>query len=199
MKKTIKHLLVLGLPMLLVAVIFIAPVRAASSVVHDPRGDVGSSAPYLDVVHAQVTEQQGKGTLLFMMVLAGPIPEAPPESHLIWPFHVDAAPGPVGTPSLYNEYVVLLRWFTPPGASSATFVGQVVDRTTSPPTVTPVPFSIDGRTVKVSVPLALLGNPTSFGWNASTRPGPTAAYVDFAPDGGCDPSPVPCALATWTR
>jgi hypothetical protein len=186
MKKTIKHSLVLALSLLLV-VVFISPVLAASSVVHDPRGDTGVAAPYLDVVHAQVIEQQGKGTLLFMMELAGRIPESPSEPDLIWPFHLDTNPA-TSPGGLYNEYVVRVRWF------NGAFVGQVVDRTPAltggAPIITSVPFSIDGRTVKVVVPLSTLGSPSTFGWNAATRPGATVPYVDFAPDTG---------LATWAQ
>jgi len=186
-KKTIKHSLVLVLPILLVAVMFISPAAAASSVVHDPKGD--STAPYLDIVQAMVTEQQGKETLIFMMVLAGPIPEVPSEADLIWPFHVDTNPATSVGPdpnNNYAEYVVRVRWF------NGAFVGQVVNRITGVPTS--IPFSIDGRTVKVFAPLATLGNPTSFEWNAATRPGATVPYVDFAPDGG-----LVADLATWTQ
>ena len=102
MKKTIKHSLVLALPMLLVAAMFISPAHAASSVVHDPRGDSLSPAPYLDVVHAKVTEQQGKGTLIFMMVLAGPIPEKPSEPVLNWVFHVDTNPPQRRLPAVFT-------------------------------------------------------------------------------------------------
>ncbi len=176
MKKTIKHSLVVALAMLLVTVMFISLAHAASSVVHDPTGDVGSSPPYLDIVHAEVIEQQGQGTLLFMMQLAGPIPEEPSEPVLIWVFHLDTNPA-TSPGGLYNEYIVRVLW------SNGAFVGQVVDRTTTPPTITSIPFSIDGRTVKVFAQLALLGNPSSFGWNAATRPGfPPVPYVDFAPD-----------------
>jgi hypothetical protein len=165
--------------MVLVTVMFILPAHAATSVVHDPRGDVGSSPPYLDVVHADVIEQQGRGTLFFMMQLAGPIPEEPSELDLIWPFHVDTnqATSPGG---LYNEYVVRVRWF------NGAFVGQVINRTplltSGALIITSIPFSIDGRTVKAFVQQELLGNPSSFGWNAATRPGATVPYVDFAPD-----------------
>ncbi len=79
--------------------------------------------------------------------------------------------------------------------SGGAFVGEVIDRTGAPTLVTTaVPFSIDGATVKLSVPLASLGNLSSFGWNAATRPLPPAAYLDFAPDGG-----TAAGLATWTR
>jgi hypothetical protein len=194
MKKTIKHSLVLVLPILLVALMFISLAYAASSVVHDPIGDVGLSPPYLDIVHAEVIEQRGKGTLLFMMQLAGPIPEEPSQLDLIWPFHLDTNPAtfPGG---LYNEYVVRVRWF------NGAFVGQVVDRTPlltgGAPIITSIPFLIAGRTVMAFAQLEMLGNPSSFGWNAATRPGATVAYVDFAPDvaNQFDFS----TLATWAR
>jgi hypothetical protein len=157
-----------------------------ASVVSDARGDVvpASTSPYLDVVHANVIEQ-GHETLRFMMVLAGPIPETPSEPFLLWVFHVDTAPGTAGTPPLYNEYIVRVRW------QDGAFAGEVIDRTGPPPQ--PVSFSIDGATVKLSVPLSLLGNSSSFGWNAATRPQPPANYLDFAPNGG-----TVADLVTWT-
>ena len=185
MKITIRP--ALALPMLLAAVTLVPPASAASSLVHDPAGD--SISPYLDVVHAKVTEQKGRQTLFFMMELAGAIPDAPSAGHLIWPFHVDTNPA-TAPGGLYNEYIVLVRWV------NGAFVGQVINRTPlltgGAPIITLVPFSIDGTTVKVLVDLQTLGNPTSFGWNASTRPGPAAPYADFAPDGGV-------ILATWTQ
>jgi hypothetical protein len=177
-------------------VIFISLAHAASSVVHDPTGDVGSSPPYLDIVHAQVTEQQGKGALFFMMRLAGPIPEEPSELDLIWPFHLDTNPTTVNFPggpfNSYTDYVVRVRWL------NGAFVGQVVNRTPlltgGNPIVTSVPFSIDGRTVKVFAQLDMLGSPSSFGWNAASRLGQAGPYVEFAPDGG-----LVTDLAAWTR
>ncbi|MBI2815822.1 MAG: hypothetical protein HYX72_02665 [Acidobacteria bacterium] len=194
LKKTVKHSLVLALPMVVVAVMFISLAHAASSVVHDPRGDVGSSPSYLDIAHAEVIEQRGKGTLLFMMQLADAIPDEPSQPDLIWPFHVDTNPAtfPGG---LYNEYVVRVRWV------NGAFVGEVVDRTPlltgGAPIITSIPFLIAGRTVIASVELQLLGNPSSFGWNAATRPGATVPYVDFAPDAAnqFDFS----TLATWAQ
>lgn len=159
--------------------------RAGSSVVHDATGDYPPS-PYLDVVHAKVTEQ-GKGTLFFLMVLAGPIPDEPSEPpSLLWVFHVDTDPA-TSPGGLYNEYIVRVRW------DGNEFVGEVIDRTGANPPA-PVPFSIDGVTVKLFVPLATLGNASSFGWNAATRPltSPPSPYLDFAPDGGVQ-------LATWTH
>ena len=189
MKKMIKYSLVLALSMLLVVVLFSSLAYAATSVVHDPRGDVGSSAPYLDVANAEVIEQQGQETLLFQMQLAGLIPKAPSESVVFWVFHLDTDPTAFpGTPPLWVDYVVRVMW------SNGAFVGQVVNRATG--AITSVDFSIDGPTVKVFVPLATLGNPSSFGWNAATRPGlPPTPFVDFAPDaaGQFDFS----TIATW--
>jgi hypothetical protein len=158
------------------------------SAVRDPRGDSASPSPYLDVVHALVTEQ-GQGTLFFMMVLAGPIPRAPSEPFLLWVFHVDTNPA-TSPEGLYNEYIVRVRW------SGGAFVGEVIDRTPllrgGALITTPIPFSIDGATVKVFAQLGILGNPSSFGWNGATRPLPPAAYLDFAPDDGIE-------LRTWTQ
>ena len=157
-----------------------------SSVIHDATGDSGSPATYMDIAHAKVTEQQG-GTLFFMMVLAGPIPEQPSARDLLWVFHLDTDPttAPGG---LYNEYIVRVRWI------SGAFVGQVVDRTPlltgGSPIITAVPFSIHGHTVHMSAHLGTLGNPSIFGWNAATRPGVAFNYVDFAPDSG---------LITWIQ
>lgn len=161
--------------------------RSASSVVSDVAGDSTSSAPYLDVIHAKIT-QQGDGALFFLMVLAGPIPTAPSEADLIWPFHIDTDPS--SSPgNLYVDYVVRVRWF------NGAFVGQVLDRTQigsgGALVVTSVPFSLDGATVKAYVDPALLGNPSTFDWNASTRPGQNEPYADFAPN--C----FTC-LVTWT-
>lgn len=190
MKKTIKHSLMLVLPILLVAVMFISQAHAASNLVQDPTGDSVSPVPYLDIVHAKVTDQRGNETLFFMIELAGPIPEAP-SGLPIWLFHLDTNPA-TAPGGLYNEYVVRVRW------TGVAFVGQVVDRTPlltgGALIITPVPVIIDGSTVKVFALLGTLGNPSSFGWNAATRPAllppSPAGYVDFAPDSG---------LATWTQ
>lgn len=180
----------LGLLLGMVAVMFISPANAASSVVHDPNGDSTSPSPYTDIVHAKVTEQQGKETLFFMMDLADSIPEEPAEPVLFWLFHVDTNPA-TSPGGLYNEYIVRVRW------SGGVFAGDVVDRTPlltgGLPISTPIPFSIDGRTVKAFVQLEMLGDPSSFGWNAATRPFPLP-YLDFAPDGG-----LATDLATWTE
>ena len=158
-----------------------------SSVVHDPKGDSNSPLPYMDIVHAKITEQQGGGTLFFMMVLAGPIPELPAAPDLLWVFHLDT--NPLTFPGgLYNEYIVRVRWF------NGLFVGQVVNRTPlltgGAPIITAVPFSIDENTTKMFAQLGTLGNPSTFGWNAATRPGATVPYVDFAPNSG---------LVTWIQ
>jgi hypothetical protein len=182
MKRIVGRGVAFALPLLLA---FSSPAYAATTVVRDAVGD--SSLAYADIVHTDVVEQQGRGTLLFLMRLAAPIPEAPAQSPLAWAFHVDTAPGAIGP--LYNEYIVRVLW------SGGTFVGQVVNRATS--SITGVTFGVDGTTVRVFVPLSALGNPSGFGWNAGTRQPPNP-YFDTAPN-GCDPSPTPCGLARWDQ
>ena len=187
MKRMANRSLALALPALL-TVLFTSPADASTIVVHDPRGDQLSptAPPYLDVTHARVIEQ-APGTLRFMMQVAGPIPEQPSESVLIWPFHVDTVPNTLaGNPPLYNEYIVRVRW------ANGAFDAHLVNRTTG--AAAPIPFRIAGTTVHASVDLGLLGNPSSFGWNASTRPGTTVPYEDFSPDGG-----TAADLVTWSQ
>jgi hypothetical protein len=164
----------------LVTVVLVYPAYAASSVVHDPRGD--ATSPYLDIVNAKVTEQQGKETLFFMMKLAGPIPEEPSESDLrwFWPLDTNPATFPGG---LAAEYTVRVGW------NGTEFAAVLNDRTpqlTGGQTIeTPIPFSVSGATVKAFVDLAMLGDPASFGWGAVTLtvpPPPPAGVVDRAPD-----------------
>ena len=188
MKRTIKRSLMLA-PAVLLTAVFISPADASTTVVHDPKGDqLTSDAPYLDVKRAQLVDKE-RGTLRFKMKLAGPVPGLPSEPVLIWPFHVDTVPNTLaGSPPLYNEYIVRVRRL------NGVFDAHLVNRTTTPPTVTPIPFSVDGSTIEASVDLGLLGNPSSFGWNAATRPGTAVPYQDFAPDGG-----TAADLVTWSR
>jgi hypothetical protein len=170
------------LPILLTALVTVGlvyPLYAASSVVHDPRGD--SVAPYLDIVQAKVTEQQGKGTLSFMMELAGPVPKTPSESDLRWVWSLDTNPATFPGGNLAAEYTVRVEW------NGTEFAAVLNDRTPQltggQSIVTPTPFSVNGATIKASADLAMLGSPASFGWNAVTLTAPTpASIVDRAPD-----------------
>jgi len=162
------------------------------STVTDATGDFTptavNTAPYMDVVSAKV-QLKHDGSLSFFMELAGALPDTPTEPQLIWPFHVDtdpsAAPG-----GLYVDYIVRVLW------TGSAYVGQVVHRFTTTGggvglTVTSVPFVIHGATVALTVDPTLLGSPSSFGWNAATRPGAANPYSDFAPN--C----LTC-LVTWS-
>ena len=139
---------------------------ASSVVVHDPIGDSLSPAPYLDVVQARRDRAAGGRHPILHDSARGPHTRGTFETDLIW---VSPDTNPATFPGgLSPEYQVRVRWFNSP-------VGQVVDRTPlltgGAPVITPVPFSIDGRTVKVFLPLQTLGNPSTFGWNAATGPG----------------------------
>lgn len=165
------------------------------STVEDAIGDsthlVPSStdpATYMDLLSARV-QQRDEGTLFFME-LAGAIPDTPTETSLIWVFHVDTDPGS-SPDGLYVDHVPRVLW------NGSFFVGQVLHRFKTPTggvgtSITPgIPFEIKGGTVRLTVDPAVLGNPSSFAWNAATRPSTSVAYSDFAP--GC----LAC-LVTWT-
>jgi len=150
-------------------------------------------APYMDITFAKV-QQRNDGTLSFFMRLAGAIPDTPKDSSLIWVFHLDTDPNssPGG---LYVDYIARVVW------NGSAFVGQLVHRFTKATggvgtTITVVPSEIHGGTVRLTVAPALLGNPSSFAWNAATRPSTSVPYSDFAPDlkRGC----LNCSLVTWT-
>lgn len=157
------------------------------STVEDAIGDLTHPAPYMDVLSAKV-HQRKQGTLFFME-LAGAIPDTPTVSSLIWVFHVDTDPSssPGG---LYVDYVPRVLW------NGNSFIGQLVHRFPTATggvgtAITVVPFEIKGGTVRLTVDPALLGNPSSFDWNAATRPSTSVPYSDFAPN--C----LAC-LVTWT-
>jgi len=199
MKIRINPVLALTLLITLVATVLVSPAYAASSVVHDPTGDAvlpsGDPAPpYMDIVNANVIEQRGKGTLFFLIEVAGPIPKEPPESFLAWNCQLDTDPATFpATGGGFYEFSVRVRWV------GGQFEGTLEDfrptLTGGSLVVTPIPFSVDGATTKAFVDLELLDNPSSFDWRAVTRnaPGqqvPAPPLTDRAPDTG---------LATWTK
>jgi hypothetical protein len=159
------------------------------STVEDAIGDSTHPGSYMDVSSAKV-QQRNDGTLSFFMELAGRIPDTPTESSLIWVFHVDTDPSssPGG---LYVDYAPRVVW------NGSSFVGQLLHRFTTgtggvgTAVTGGVPFEIRGGTVRLRVDPTLLGNPSTFGWNAATRPSTSVPYSDFAP--GC----LTCLVA-WT-
>ncbi|MBI2869435.1 MAG: hypothetical protein HYX96_06385 [Chloroflexi bacterium] len=151
--------------------VFATAVYASSSVMGDP---VGDAAPgYQDIVRAKVTEQRGRGTLFLSMEVASLIPLQPAENALYWSWHLDTDPNSAPY-DWAADYVVHVHW------DGTAFTAFLFDRRTT--ITTYVPFSIDGASVKVSVDLPLIGDPSSFDWIAATKVLP--GTPDSAPDSG---------------
>jgi hypothetical protein len=184
MNSKLRALGMLTFGLLLVTGLTVLPVNAASSFVEDPFGDAAPA--YLDIVTGKVTEQQGQGRLFFMQEAAGPVPQTPSEGFLNWTWNINtAATAPRGVPF---EYVVSVEW------TGSRWEAKLNDRTPllnggAMVRVT-IPFNINGATVKAYVDLALLGNPSSFDWRATTHNQHMAMPIDVAPANG---------LVMWSR
>jgi hypothetical protein len=157
---------------------FAAPASAATTVsITDPAGDVTHKGPgYLDVVGASVTKQGP--TLVFGKELAAPIPQdighiTPGNDELWWAWGIDTDPNtaPQGFPgpngaSFLGEFGLWVSW------DGTSFSGNLVDRrpllTGGAAVITPVPFSVTGNQVSMTVRTSDLGNATSFMWNSPT-------------------------------
>jgi len=155
-----------------------------SSVVQDPVGD--AAPPYMDIHNVKITEQRGSGRLYLLMQLASRVPKQPSDpSWLFWSWYLDTdkTTSPSGG---IAEFTVHVRW------DGTTFSAFLVDRrpllTGGNLIITPVPFSVNGATVKAFVDLSAIGHPSSFDWFAGTKVQP--GIPDFAPNSG---------LASWTR
>lgn len=191
-----------------------------TSIVTDPVGDVKSKYPaYLDIVQVAITRKDRSFTLT--TDLAGSVPTDPAADPVnssgldflnVALFGLDSDPttSPVGYPFPAKEqsarpfeFFVVVSW-NPTGSFGlgTGFVGFVIDRrpllTGGEAVVTPVPFTIDGSRVTVTVDARLLGDPATFQWGAATvaskHPAPTEEFdvPDLAPDAGLP-------LVTWPQ
>jgi hypothetical protein len=169
--------------------------------VTDPIGDP-TDAPglgftgeaYQDMVQSGI--ERTPGAVVFSMEVAAPIPSAPqlrtPNGLLLWMWGMNTGsafplgyPLPPGQAGLL-EFWVHLAW------NGRNFYAEVIDRRPTVqggvPVVTPVPFLIDGRTVKVIASPSLFDDPPEFRWGSttwiwSTQLGSAGAHpVDRAPD-----------------
>jgi hypothetical protein len=149
-----------------------SPALASTSEVFDAN-DV--TPTYVDIVHAKVTQQVGRGELLFMMELAAPIPDQP-TSFTAYAFQIESDPSNPGF-----EFAVIVRWF---GGRWEGFLnhgrfGAVIN--------TPIQdFRLDGATVKVRIDPARFGMPETFSWRPISRlviapalPTDTGAFAEF--------------------
>ena len=152
----------------------------------DPREDANVSsgegfrgAPYEDVVRSGISRTDS--TITFSMDVAEAIPAAPrlktPNGRILWMWGISTGPGaPEGYPLAPGvagalEFWVHVSW------DGTSFKAEFVDRRPSlpdgQPTITAVPFLVQGSHVSVSVDASLLGDPPSFNWGSSTWAWPT--------------------------
>jgi hypothetical protein len=141
-----------------------SPALASSSEVFDA-SDV--TPAHVDIVHAKVTQQVGRGELLFMMELAATVPNPPVDAFVAYNFQLDTDPAtPLG--QLF-EYVVIVRWL---GGQWQTLLNDA-SAVPSGGTLVTRPIergaTFDGATVKVRLDPARYGIPESFTWRPLTR------------------------------
>ena len=181
-----RHVRTVFVTLAILTLAFSFPVSASSSVVEDAMGDAAAGTPaYVDVIQAKVTDQVGRDTLYFSMVVAGTFPETPPDNFLAYNWFADVDGN--GT----EDYFVVIRWCTERTVPRCAAVGPLprweafVNRPGVGLTFF-TSFKIDGAVIKAFVDPALLGDPASFGTYAVTRTVPAAGFVgvDRAPDAG---------------
>ena len=159
--------------------------NASTNVTQDPVGDAvsesGSPPPgYLDVKQVRITEKKGKSELEFACTLAAPAPASlgADDYAALCALSLNVAPN--GS----TEYVVAVRW------TNGAYEGVFIDYTAGfPPTQTPIDFSINGSSIKATVPAEWLGNPDTLTWISLSREkgyvaaNPFEGVTDIVPDG----------------
>ena len=147
--------------------------------VTDPQGDANVSsgegfvgAPYQDVLRSGIS--QTGASVTFSMDVAAPIPATPalknPNGRILWMWGISTGPeAPQGYP-LAPGVAGALEFWVDVSWDGATFSAEFVDRRPSlqgsTPTITAVPFTIEGSRVTVTVDAILLGDPQSFHWGS---------------------------------
>lgn len=181
---------------------------AQTSCVTDPVGDASVIdksiviAPYQDIIKACITLKGGR--FFFVMDVAGPIPSSPalqPSVRLLdWSFRLntDLATCPIGFPWAPGDrihcakFVLFVLW------DGTNFTGILIDRrpalTGGQAVITPIPFEIQGAEITAPVDAAMVGNPPSFQWRATTDVWLTELGTEafFQPDSAPD-----SGTATW--
>ena len=162
---------------------------AATSSTTDPIGDaslntksnVGPGADakvpeYLDIVRAEISKS-GQ-TFALTMNVAGSVPAVPADASgglgtqsWLWGLDTDPTTAPQGgflPPGQPHpaEFFIAVTW------DGTLFSAALFDRRPAlsggDPTITPVPFTIAGTQVRVSLEARALGDPATFGWGAAT-------------------------------
>lgn len=147
----------------------------------DPQGDANVSsgqgfvgAPYQDIVRSGISRTGS--VISFSMDVAAAIPAGPelknPNGRILWMWGISTGPdAPQGYP-LAPGVAGALEFWVDVSWDGTSFSAEFVDRRPSllggEPTITAVPFSIQGTHVSVTVDSSLLGDPPSFNWGSST-------------------------------
>ncbi|MDQ6876778.1 MAG: hypothetical protein M3082_03605 [Candidatus Dormibacteraeota bacterium] len=141
----------------------------------DPVGDTFIPAPgFQDIVGAQISRHGDR--LLLQMTVANPVPRRPDlagaaEIWWFWPIQTDPNLVVYGYPHLNDvglpfELVPYVAW------DGTSFRAALIDRrpmvTGGKAVITPVPFRISGRSIKLWLHQDRLGLPSTFGWTAAT-------------------------------
>jgi len=175
-----------------------------TSVDLDPAGDTEFGAPgFQDIVRAEVSKEGDEFVL--RMEMAATIPVNPPlpapavhEIWWMWAIDLDRTTTPAGYPcapgcTLPSEIHACVRW------DGSSFHGIVIDRRPllngGQATILTVPFSVQGATLELHVPSAVIGNPSSFRWPTVTTDwsGPVGSGGFHFVDHGSPPGQAP----TW--
>ena len=151
-------------------------VSAQTSVLTDPSGDTDFNAPgFQDIIRAEVTKESD-GFVVRMEVAAAvpanPTLPRPGVSEIWWVWALQFDPtSPQGYPiapgeTLPSEVHCHIGW------NGTSFSAEVIDRRPllngGQPIIMTVPFSVQGSTLELHVPSAVVGNRSSFGWAALT-------------------------------
>jgi len=148
-----------------------------TSVDPDPAGDTEFSAPgFQDIIRSEVSKEGDE--FVVRMEMAAPIPVNPPlprpavfEIWWVWALNLDLAAWPAGYPNapggtLPSEVMAHVGW------DGTSFHGIVIDRRPllngGEATILTVPFSVQGATLELHIPSAVMGNPSSFKWACVT-------------------------------
>ncbi len=152
------------------------PVQLAETQISDAKGDAGSAPLILDIVSARVAKS-GDKQLSFEVVVSGEIPKEP-EGFIeyVWFLTSGTTLNRPGIVLVYDNKVK--QW-------DAIIVNNTGAQQQPKIIVKGLDHTISGDTAKVSVPLDLLGNPSTFTWHVVSRNAPLDGRVpriDKAPD-----------------
>jgi hypothetical protein len=190
-----------------------AATPSPGDVIRDLEGDAvktdDAEAPgYLDMLGAGVELRDG--AFVFTQRLASGVPGAPDLSDgvvaLGWSFCIDIDPGqsPRGYPTqsmrMPCEFIVQSRW-DGKALTGMLFDRRPLDHGNQATTATLAPLA-DGSMVSATVPLRLLGEPSTFRWSAFTEELGSLGtdvfhHVDAVPDADTGRPATWPRLATW--